>query len=91
MSACIHARPSRVNMYAYIMVEILGIRSEKMPVTLRLTKEEQRNTELKCREINKVLINIEKSPMQESELLHLVIELALSRIKINKKGEIDLE
>ncbi|EHC03947.1 mobilization protein BmgB [Shewanella baltica OS625] len=62
-----------------------------MPVTLRLTKEEQRNTELKCREINKVLINIEKSPMQESELLHLVIELALSRIKINKKGEIDLE
>ncbi|MBO1271191.1 hypothetical protein J3L11_05945 [Shewanella sp. 4t3-1-2LB] len=62
-----------------------------MPTTLRLTKEEQRTTEVKCREINKILINEEISPIQESELLHLVIEKALKRLKVNKRGEIEIE
>ncbi len=62
-----------------------------MPTTLRLTKEEQRNTEVKCREINKILINEEITPIQESELLHLVIEKAMKRVKVNKRGEIDIE
>lgn len=62
-----------------------------MPATLRLTKDEQRKAELKCREINKILVNMERAPIQESELLHLVIDWALDRAKVNKRGEITIE
>jgi hypothetical protein len=62
-----------------------------VPVTLRLTKDEQRAAEIKCREINKILVNMERAPMQESDLLHLVIKRYIDRIKVNKKGEIEIE
>ena len=62
-----------------------------MAQTLRLTKEEQRTAELKCREINKILIDLEKKPIQESELLHIVLEKTLARTKVNKRGEIEIE
>lgn len=62
-----------------------------MAQTLRLTKEEQRTAELKCREINKILIDLEMKPIQESELLHIVLEKTLSRTKVNKRGEIEIE
>jgi len=62
-----------------------------MAQTLRLTKDEQRTAELKCREINKILIDLEKKPIQESELLHIVLEKSLSRTKVNKRGEIEIE
>lgn len=62
-----------------------------MPATLRLTKDEQRKAELKCREINKLLVNMERAPIQESELLHLVIDRTIDRVKVNKRGEIVIE
>lgn len=62
-----------------------------VPVTLRLTKDEQRAAELKCREINKLLVNMERSPVQESELLHLVLNKCMDRIRVNKRGEIEVE
>ncbi|HDS1213008.1 hypothetical protein [Shewanella algae] len=62
-----------------------------MAQTLRLTKEEQRKTEIKCREINKILIDLEKKPIQESELLHIVLEKTLGKVKVNKRGEIEIE
>ena len=67
------------------------MRENKMPVTLRLTKDEQRATEIKCREINKILINSEKPPIQESELLHIMLEKAMERVRVNKRGEIEIE
>lgn len=62
-----------------------------MAQTLRLTKEEQRKTEIKCREINKILIDLEKKPIQESELLHIVLEKTLGKVKVNRRGEIEIE
>lgn len=62
-----------------------------MPATLRLTKEEQRKAELKCREINKILVNMERAPIQESELLHLVIDRVIERVKVDKRGDIFIE
>lgn len=62
-----------------------------MAATLRLTKEEQKKAELKCREINKILIKNEMSPLKESELLHLVISIGLDRLKIDKKGKTSIE
>ncbi|TNI34763.1 hypothetical protein CF128_17220 [Aeromonas veronii] len=62
-----------------------------MPATLRLTKDEQRRAEVKCREINKILVNMERAPVQESELLHRLIDLTVDKVKVNKRGEIFIE
>ena len=62
-----------------------------MPATLRLTKDEQRRAEVKCREINKILVNMERAPVQESELLHQLIDLTVDKVKVNKRGEIFIE
>ena len=62
-----------------------------MPTNVRLTKDEQREIELKCRELNKTLINQELAPIQESELVHVILKKAITRTKINKRGEIDLD
>lgn len=62
-----------------------------MPATLRLTKDEQRRAEVKCREINKILVNMERAPVQESELLHKLIDLTVDKVKVNKRGEIFIE
>ncbi|WP_320153093.1 hypothetical protein [uncultured Tolumonas sp.] len=65
--------------------------SNNMPTNVRLTKDEQREIELKCRELNKILINQELAPIQESELVHVILKKAITRTKINKRGEIDLD
>jgi hypothetical protein len=62
-----------------------------MPATLRLTKDEQRRAEVKCREINRILVNMERAPVQESELLHRLIDLTVDKVKVNKRGEIFIE
>lgn len=62
-----------------------------MPATLRLTKDEQRRAEVKCREISKILVNMERAPVQESELLHRLIDLTVDKVKVNKSGEIFIE
>lgn len=62
-----------------------------MPATLRLTKDEQRRAEVKCREINKILVNMERAPVQESELLHRLIDLTVDKVKVNKRGEFFIE
>lgn len=65
--------------------------SKSMPTNIRLTKDEQRDIEVKCRELNKILINQEFAPIQESELVHIILKRVLSRISVNKRGEIDVE
>ena len=62
-----------------------------MPATLRLTKDEQRRAKVNCREINKILIRMESAPVQESELLHRLIDLTVDKVKVNKRGEIVIE
>jgi hypothetical protein len=63
----------------------------EMPVTLRLTKDEQRKAELKCREINKILVNMERAPVQESDLLHILINKVIDKVKVDKRGDIHIE
>jgi hypothetical protein len=62
-----------------------------MPATLRLTKDEQRRVKVNCREINKILVSMERAPVQESELLHRLIDLTVDKVKVNKRGEIVIE
>ena len=63
----------------------------EMPTNIRLTKDEQRDIEVKCRELNKILINQEFAPIQESELVHIVLKRAINRLSVDKRGEIDID
>lgn len=57
---------------------------------IRLNKSEIVEIKVKCKEINKELVNLEKETIKESELIHKIIELALKSIKVNKTGEMEL-
>ena len=49
--------------------------------SLRLKKQEEEMLRRKSIEINKVLINSNRQPLTESELLHEIIEQGLERIE----------
>lgn len=70
----------------------IDIMREKPNVTttLRLNKEEQRATEEKCLEINRLLIDLNRMPMQESELLHFILRESIHRLTIDSKGELTM-
>jgi len=53
--------------------------------SLRLKKEETELLRKKSIEVNKVLINSNRQPMTESELLHEVIQEGLGRIEAGEK------
>lgn len=92
MHTDIHAHSKRVNMHTYIIKSQDEVKmSSKMPTNIRLTKDEQREIEIKCRELNKTLINQDIAPIQESELVHIILKMALKRLKLNKSGDFDLE
>lgn len=62
-----------------------------MPASLRLTKDEQRVLTKTCVDMNKKLIALEQIPVSESELAHMVLEMALRRVKIDRRGQIVLD
>jgi len=49
--------------------------------SIRLKKNEEENLRKKSIEINKILINSNRKPLTESELLHEIIEEGLKRIE----------
>lgn len=57
-------------------------------MTLRLNKEEQRAVEIKCRELNKQLINNDFKPITESELIHKILLESIKNTIVNKNGEV---
>lgn len=62
-----------------------------MPTTVRLTDEEQEKIRKKCIDINKLLISKEKTPMRESELVHLILEKTITCVKVDKEGGIYID
>lgn len=61
-----------------------------MPVTLRLSREEQKLTEEKCKEINRELVRLNMETVKKSELLHFVITEGLKRLRVNKDEKLEL-
>ena len=61
-----------------------------MPTTIRLSKKEQKDIELKCRYINKTLIGMEVKPISESELVHKIISEAIPSLEVTKSGDIKI-
>lgn len=57
---------------------------------LRLKDEEIEKVRKKAIEINKKLIRLEKEPIKDSELIHIVIDLGLENIIVNKNGDLEI-
>lgn len=62
----------------------------KMATSLRIKDGEQEKIRKKCIEINKLLVRHEKAPLKDSELGHILLDLALDMCELNKNGEIIL-
>ena len=61
-----------------------------MPTTVRLNKTESARIYEKMVEFNKVLIAKEKAPVKESELVHIILDLGLKNVSIDKDGNIQM-
>lgn len=65
--------------------------NDQMPATLRLSNNEQELLRQKCIEINKLLIKMNKQPIKDSELAHLIIEQGTKLVEVSKSGMLSLE
>lgn len=66
-------------------------KGKKMASQLRLKEGEQERVRKKCIEINKLLVKSDKSPLKDSELIHIIIDLGLDMVEINRNGEVVLK
>jgi hypothetical protein len=57
---------------------------------LRLNDEEVEKVREKAIEINKKLIRLEKEPVKDSELMHVILRLGTENIIVNKDGELEI-
>jgi len=62
-----------------------------MPINIRLTKKEQELLGKKAIKVNKILVNMEKKPVGESELIHILLEKSMPYVDVNLRGEIVIE
>ena len=62
----------------------------KMVKMLRLNEEEVEKVREKAIEINKKLIRVEKEPVKDSELMHIILKLGTENIIVNKDGELEI-
>lgn len=57
---------------------------------LRLNEEEVEKVRVKAIEINKKLIRLEKEPVKDSELMHIILKLGTENIIVNKNGDFEI-
>lgn len=62
-----------------------------MSKTVRLTDSEQEAVRKKAVAINKKLMEKNKQPLKDSEVVHAVIELALEKLNVGSSGNLILE
>ena len=57
---------------------------------VRLNEMEVEKVRQKCIELNKKLIRLDKEPFKDSELVHVLLDLALKNVYISKNGDIEI-
>ncbi|CAB1221603.1 mobilization protein [Acinetobacter bouvetii] len=62
-----------------------------MAKTVRLSDEEQELIRKKAVELNKKLMEKNKQPLRDSEVVHAVLELSLNRLTVGNSGNLILE
>lgn len=60
-------------------------------VGIRLTKEEQKQLEEKYFEIAKARLDKGLKSIEESVIIHKILEIALPKVKVGKDGELILD
>jgi len=63
---------------------------KKVGKMLRLNEEEVEKVRNKCININKKLIQLDKEPIKDSELMHKVLALGIKNVIVNKDGELEI-
>ena len=59
--------------------------------TVRLSEDEQERLRKKAVELNKKLMEKNKQPLRDSELVHAVLELCLEKIEVGVSGDLKIE
>ena len=62
-----------------------------MAKTVRLSEDEQERLRKKAVELNKKLMEKNKQPLRDSELVHAVLELCLEKIEVGVSGDLKIE
>lgn len=65
-------------------------RDNQMPETLKLNKGEQEALRKKSIELNKMLIKMDKAPIRESELAHIILDKTISYVTVSPSGNITI-
>lgn len=81
-------------MYTFLFVYLhifLKWGFQVMAKTVRLSDEEQELIRKKAVILNKRLMDKNKQPLRDSELVHAVIQLALDKIEVSASGELILD
>ena len=56
-----------------------------MAITVRMNDKEQELLRKKCIELNKLLINRNLMPLNESELVHIILEQCISNVQLTAR------
>lgn len=62
----------------------------KLIKMLRINEIESENLRKKCIEINKILISLNKEPLKDSEVAHILLEKGMKNVTVNKYGELEI-
>lgn len=62
----------------------------KLIKMLRINAVESEKLRKKCIEINKILISLNKEPLKDSEVAHILLEKAMKNVSVNKYGELEI-
>lgn len=57
---------------------------------LRIKEDQSEKLRKKCIEINKMLISLNKEPMKDSEVAHIILNIGIKNIFVNKYGELEM-
>lgn len=62
-----------------------------MAKTVRLSDEEQERIRIKAVALNKKLMDKNKQPLRDSEIVHALIDLALEKMQVGNSGNLILD
>lgn len=57
---------------------------------LRIKEDESEKLRKKCIEINKVLISMNKEPLKDSEIAHILLNKSIKSVFVNRYGELQI-
>lgn len=57
---------------------------------LRIKEDESEKLRNKCIEINKVLISMNRQPLKDSEVAHILLNKSIKNCVVNKYGELEV-